>query len=120
MRDFGASIPGTRQPPENRVASLNTPGHTPVGDTVFTSSSVDHILKQYNGNNFSEVASRVQQEVAGAAAAKLRTDKYNGFFLFLFITSFALNLYLAWLAQTFYGRYGELADELRDTFTSTT
>ena len=89
-----------------------------------TVTAVDHILKSYDGahlnTNFEQVANRVKGEVAAISAAKTRVDKFNGFLLFLFITFFALSLYLGWLAQSFYGQYGELADELRDTFTATT
>ena len=85
-----------------------------------TETAVDHILSSYDGQNFQQVASRVKGEVAAISAAKTRVDKFNGFLLFLFITFFALSLYLGWLAQSFYGQYGELADELRETFTATT
>ena len=38
---------------------------------------------------------------------------------FVMFASVGLNFYLAWIARGFYVRYEELADEIRDTFTST-
>ncbi|MEM9413254.1 MAG: hypothetical protein AAGA30_19245, partial [Planctomycetota bacterium] len=38
---------------------------------------------------------------------------------FIMLCSVGLNFYLALIARSFYVRYEELADELRDTFTST-
>ena len=121
LSDYGASIPGTqgqnnRRPP----GTSQTAPMTSVVGTLMTETAVDHILKSYDGHNFEQVANRVKGEVAAISAAKTRADKFNGFLLFLFITFFALSLYLGWLAQSFYGQYGELADELRDTFTATT
>jgi hypothetical protein len=48
-----------------------------------------------------------------------RQGKGQLMMLILLLLSFALNLYLWWLAQSFYSRYQELADELRETFTAT-
>ena len=121
MSDYGASIPGSQQPNNRRTPGTNsTAPVTSVAGTLMTETAVDHILRSYDGRNFEQVASRVKGEVAAISAAKTRVDKFNGFLLFLFITFFALSLYLGWLAQSFYGQYGELADELRDTFTATT
>lgn len=125
MSDFGASIPGSQPQTGNRVTSGNVPATvTAVSGTYMTQTEVDHILRSYDGakfnTNFDQVANRVKGEVAALSAAKTRVDKFNGFLLFLFITFFALSLYLGWLAQSFYGQYGELADELRETFTATT
>jgi len=121
MSDYGASIPGS-QPQNNRQPRDNNQStHMPhVSGNQVTVTSVDNILREYNGNNFEQVAGRVKGEVAAISAAKIRTEKFNGFLLFLFIAFFALSLYLGWLAQTFYGQYGDLADELRETFTATT
>ncbi|MEQ1905774.1 MAG: hypothetical protein ABL888_16420 [Pirellulaceae bacterium] len=42
------------------------------------------------------------------------------FLWFMLLFSIALNFYLAFLARSFYTRYQDLADELRETFTSST
>ena len=121
MSDYGASIPGT-QPQNNRhpAGGNRTKPMTSLAPALMTETAVDHILRSYDGQNFEQVANHVKGEVAAISAAKNRVDKFNGFLLFLFITFFALSLYLGWLAQSFYGQYGELADELRETFTATT
>ena len=121
MSDYGASIPGTQ--PQNNRRQPGANGMKPMTSAagpLMTETAVDHILLSYDGQNFQQVANRVKGEVAAISAAKNRVDKFNGFLLFLFITFFALSLYLGWLAQSFYGQYGELADELRETFTATT
>ena len=126
MSDFGASIPGSQPPNGNRPPRNDVPQTLNRISTnhLMTETAVDGILRSYDGGhlntNFDQVANRVRGEVAAISAAKTRVDKFNGFLLFLFITFFALSLYLGWLAQSFYGQYGELADELRETFTATT
>jgi hypothetical protein len=47
-------------------------------------------------------------------------NKTNGFLWFMLLCSIGLNVYLSWIARGFYMRYAELAEELRETFTSTT
>ncbi|HMP81004.1 MAG TPA: hypothetical protein PKD54_16225, partial [Pirellulaceae bacterium] len=44
--------------------------------------------------------------------------RINGFLWFMLLCSIGINLYLAWISRGFYMRYAELADELRETFTS--
>jgi hypothetical protein len=39
---------------------------------------------------------------------------------FMLFASIGLNFYLGWLARSFYSRYEDLADELRETFTAST
>ena len=51
-----------------------------------------------------------------AKAAKYSKD--NGFLYLLVVGSIALNLYLGWISHGFYVRYQELAEELRETFSS--
>lgn len=48
-----------------------------------------------------------------------RDDRAYGFMFFMLMFSIGLNVYLIWIARGFYVRYNELADELRETFTST-
>lgn len=50
---------------------------------------------------------------------EVRNEKNVGVLYSLLIGSLGLNLYLAWISRSFYTRYGELADELRETFAST-
>ncbi len=45
--------------------------------------------------------------------------KTNTFLLFMLLCSIGLNVYLGLIARSFYTRYAELADELRETFTAT-
>jgi hypothetical protein len=54
-------------------------------------------------------------------ADKLRSNAFrtgDGTLMLLLLFSVCLNIYLGWLARSFYGRYADLADELRDTFNS--
>ncbi|MDB4778126.1 hypothetical protein OAG68_01590 [bacterium] len=44
--------------------------------------------------------------------------KTNTFLLFMLLCSIGLNVYLGLIARSFYTRYAELADELRETFTA--
>ncbi len=121
MSDYGASIPGSQPQNGDRVPNASAPSTvTAVSGTHMTQTAVDHILSSFDGTNYEQVKNRVRGEVAAMSAAKTRVDKFNGFLLFLFFTFFAISLYLGWLAQSFYGQYGELADELRETFTATT
>jgi hypothetical protein len=48
------------------------------------------------------------------------TNRQMAFIWFMLLFSIALNFYLAFLARSFYTRYQDLADELRETFTSST
>ena len=48
-----------------------------------------------------------------------RDDRVDGFVLFLLLCSLGLNFYLAFISRGFYVRYHELADELRETFSTT-
>ncbi len=45
-------------------------------------------------------------------------NQFNNFLYFLLLCSIGLNIYLAWISRGFYVRYRELADELRDTFST--
>ena len=52
------------------------------------------------------------------AENEIHAEKVSRFMFFMLMFSLGLNLYLAWIARGFYFRYNELADELRETFTS--
>ncbi len=54
--------------------------------------------------------------LAQAELEKIKSTNTVIWFMLLF--SIGLNFYLAWLARTFYARYADLADELRETFTA--
>ena len=45
-------------------------------------------------------------------------NQFNGFLYFLLLCSIGLNIYLALISRSFYSRYRDLADELRDAFTT--
>ena len=47
-----------------------------------------------------------------------RLNQQNKLLWFMMLCSLGLNIYLGWIARSFFGRYEELADELRETFTS--
>lgn len=56
----------------------------------------------------------------GQAETQLTESKQRSvFLLFMLFLAVGLCIYLAWLARGFYFRYAELADELRETFTTT-
>ena len=66
--------------------------------------------------------SNYKTAVAGpgsAVATGSRDDLVDGFVLFLMFCSLGLNFYLAFISRGFYVRYHELADELRETFSTT-
>ena len=47
-----------------------------------------------------------------------RTQRTHGFLWFMLLSAIGLNVYLGWISRGFYVRYGELADELKDTFST--
>ncbi len=47
-----------------------------------------------------------------------QANRYNGVLWFMLFCSIGLNVYLAWISRGFYVRYRELADELRESFSS--
>ena len=53
------------------------------------------------------------------AAKVTNLSKTNGFLLFMLLCSVGINIYLGLISRSFYTRYAELADELRETFTAT-
>lgn len=58
----------------------------------------------------------VNRGANGAPVAQL--TRFNSTLYFLLLCSIGLNLYLGWISRGFYVRYRELADELRDTFST--
>ncbi len=89
-----------------------------------------------DGNNYQRVAQsqptnpiagnrlETQSELPTGSLAELNTQlsrmrQTTGMLWFMMLCSLGLNVYLGWIARGFYVRYEELADELRETFTST-
>ncbi len=64
-------------------------------------------------NSISKTGTRTGNEIDN------RADRVHGFVLFLLLCSLGLNFYLAFISRGFYVRYHELADELRETFSTT-
>ena len=54
----------------------------------------------------------------GEPSPMAQLNQFNSFLYFLLLCSIGLNLYLGWISRGFYGRYRELADELRDAFST--
>lgn len=65
--------------------------------------------KGFPGSSNSRELSELEQK---------RIARNQGVLYFFLVGSLSLNLYLAWISRNFYVRYGELADELRETFAS--
>ncbi len=47
-----------------------------------------------------------------------QANRFNGILWFMLLCSIGLNVYLGWISRGFYIRYRELADELRETFST--
>lgn len=111
QRDVISSVPPRRlarndaKPSTSpRLPAAQIPGPQEQGSTPDASQVV-------NGNK--QVAS---SEVLGQNQSLRKT---NTFLLFMLLCSIGLNAYLGLIARSFYMRYAELADELRETFTAT-
>ena len=72
-----------------------------------------------NSNDTQESESRVGPVVDSDIVANAENyRKQNAALWFIMLCSVGLNFYLAWIARGFYVRYEELADDIRETFTS--
>ena len=92
--------------PDNGFRSPRRNHHHPPR----VASSTEHGISNY------------KTAVAGPSSATStgsRDDRVDGFVLFLLLCSLGLNFYLAFISRGFYVRYHELADELRETFSTT-
>lgn len=69
-------------------------------------------------NNEATAGSEAPQENTTGANPVAQLNQFNSFLYFLLLCSIGLNLYLGWISRGFYGRYRELADELRDAFST--
>jgi hypothetical protein len=80
------------------LAAASIPGNQPSDDKYVA------VNEGPNGVNANSPVSQLNQ--------------FNNFLYFLLLCSIGLNIYLAWISRGFYVRYRELADELRDTFST--
>lgn len=64
-----------------------------------------------------QITEAVSEEV-NEPSPVAQLNQFNSFLYFLLLCSIGLNLYLGWISRGFYGRYRELADELRDAFST--
>ncbi len=69
-------------------------------------------------NNVENSVDKNSAAKTALAEQTVHSNKAYGFIFFMLMLSLGLNLYLAWISRGFYVRYNELADELRETFTS--
>ncbi len=83
-----------------------------VGSSYLNNKGVADMSMRSGRNDFG--VDHGQQSVSTGASDKLVRALW-----FIALLSIGMNLYLALLARSFYSRYNELADELRETFTST-
>jgi hypothetical protein len=58
------------------------------------------------------------RESATATASLEDANRRNAFLFFWLMCSIGLNIYLGWISRGFYVRYRELAEELRETFST--
>ncbi len=58
------------------------------------------------------------RDVTQPTAALEDANRKNAFLFFWLLCSIGLNIYLGWISRGFYVRYRELADELRETFST--
>ncbi len=82
-----------------------------VGNSYLDNRGVADMSIRSGRNNFG--VDLGQQSSSGGASEKLVRALW-----FIALLSIGMNMYLALLARSFYSRYNELADELRETFTS--
>lgn len=100
-----------------RVASRNHEGsgvynQRPTG-TVPTAS-----IRGNNVNAEPYVEANDYPNESNGRTPMAQLNQFNNFLYFLLLCSIGLNIYLAWISRGFYVRYRELADELRDTFST--
>ncbi len=94
-------------PNRQRTAMLPKPG---VGGLSMSIPFPEKTNAADNSNN--------QEPTTLQAKSNNVTEKTNGLLWFMLFCSLGINLYLWWISRSFYVRYNELADELRETFTS--
>ena len=89
------------------------PGH--VGDRYAANIGGSY----QNNGGVADMSMRAgRQDLGQQSASTGASDKLVRALWFIALLSIGMNMYLALLARSFYSRYNELADELRETFTS--
>jgi len=98
-----------------RMASRRVPDNQGVDRPEKPAGNGDVAPSSINGPNQNGSGEKADGTLADTDAANI---KAYWFLWFLLLFSIGLNFYLGWISRSFYVRYIELADELRDTFTS--
>ena len=105
-----------QQPPRNRLASLDTDG---IADRdIVLGKGNEKLTTSIAGPNGIPTNSEFSDD-QGNNATQVDENKSARLIYFLLLCSLGLNVYLALISRSFYVRYSELADELRETFTAT-
>ena len=109
--------------PNRRIAKRNEVRPTTTSRTSLTTTQIpgpnDPNVQQNSPGDMTSLANltaKQQQDIIANANNYKRT---NGFLLFMLLCSVGINVYLGLISRSFYTRYSELADELRETFTAT-
>ncbi|MCH2183249.1 MAG: hypothetical protein MK108_14715 [Mariniblastus sp.] len=90
--------------------------------TVTTETVSPPLMKQPNRLKPTALdPTSIDEQVSEAAQnnGENHTSRTNGFLWFMLLSALGLNVYLGWISRGFYVRYGELSDELKETFSST-
>ncbi len=84
-----------------------------------SAAQTDHLPSAFiPGNASDEPAIGQRRETASITAAIEDANRKNAFLFFWLMCSIGLNIYLGWISRGFYVRYRELAEELRETFST--
>lgn len=106
--DFGNESFSTRRSGSGERTPITNPQINNVQNTTGS--------EQVSPQDASQIVKTNQPEVLADTDTLKRS---NMFLLFMLLFSIGLNIYLGLIARSFYTRYAELADELRETFTAT-
>lgn len=115
-RNYQQPLNGTEfdAPSQHRLAqNTSSPSTRPQITDVDNNTNLDD---QDSTPDASSLVAQPSQELIGK---NRDLAKANTFLLFMLLCSIGLNVYLGLIARSFYMRYAELADELRETFTAT-
>lgn len=106
---------------QNRVADASGSVGMTSGTTTGTISPLVQLLAQNGLDDEQKLSATLEQHAQLLAEVERmrQIQKTNGFLWFMLLFTIGLCVYLSWIARGFYVRYAELADELRETFTST-
>lgn len=112
--DSTLTYPHFDAPRQDRIASNRS-----VFTQTPTIRNVDNNTGGDEQESTGDASTVVQQPSQELIAKNQDLAKANTFLLFMLLFSIGLNIYLGLIARSFYMRYAELADELRETFTAT-